>query len=103
MHISLRYVTLMMSLVSFAVSTLIILEPDILRRSYVAYPIIYKNNFRNETIAGELVLPNAFNVTDRIVLVPYYRSEYLVQIRSQQERGANAVVIPAQIGGINFP
>lgn len=45
------------------------------------------------------MLPNATDVTDKIVLMVYYRATYLTQIRGQQNRGARAVIISAQPGG----
>lgn len=77
------------------IAELIINSPASIEGSYIAYPIIYRFNFRNETIDGEIVLANSSDVTDKIALVEYYRAEYLSQIRTQQNRGARAVIISA--------
>lgn len=81
------------------VSELIVNSPASIAGNYTAYPIIYRNNFRNETIDGEIVLANSTDVKDKIVLVVYYRATYLTQIRNQQGRGARAIIISAQPGG----
>jgi hypothetical protein len=78
-----------------SIAELIISSPDSIEGSYTAYPIIYRFNFRNETIDGEIVLANSSDVTDKIALVEYFRAEYLTQIRDQQNRGARAVIISA--------
>ncbi len=85
--------------ISSGTSDLVVYAPSDLAGQYTAYPIIYRNNFRNETIDGQIVLPNATDVTDKIVLMVYYRATYLTQIRAQQNRGARAVIISAQPGG----
>ena len=41
---------------------LIVTDPAEVAGTYIAYPIIYKHNFRNETIEGEMVLFNSTNV-----------------------------------------
>jgi hypothetical protein len=81
---------------------LIVTDPAEVAGTYIAYPIIYKHNFRNETIEGEMVLFNSTNVVDKIVLLPYYRATYLTQIRSQQSRGAKAVLISVTPGSRCF-
>jgi len=80
-------------------SELLVRSPSELAGSYVAYPIIYRNNFHNETLDGDIVLGNATDVTNKIVLLVYFRATYLTQIRTQQNRGARAVIISSQPGG----
>lgn len=77
-------------------------SPPSIAGTFDAFPIIYRNNFRNETVEGQVVLPNATSVADKIVLLPYNRATYVTQIRTQQSRGARGVIISAQSGGIAF-
>jgi hypothetical protein len=91
---SILFFVLVLALQS-SIAELIISSPDSIEGSYTAYPIIYRFNFRNETIDGEIVLANSSDVTDKIALVEYFRAEYLTQIRDQQNRGARAVIISA--------
>jgi hypothetical protein len=60
---------------------------------YEAYPIIYRNNFHNETIKAQLVSEKAPDVSGKIVLMAYSGGLYVSQIRSQQSRGALGVII----------
>ena len=60
---------------------------------YEAYPIIYRNNFHNETITAQLVSEKAPDVSGKIVLMAFNGGLYVSQIRSQQSRGALGVII----------